>query len=332
MKRRGLVAGFAPLTAAMIMLSAVTLGAQPRDIRWQSGAVTLTGTLHLPSGGGPFPVAIVVPGSGCLPLGHRFYQAHVKELRRLGLAVFAYDKRGCGRSEGSWRDVNLDGLAADLLAALPALAADQAVDRSRIGFWGLSQGGWVSLIAAGRSTEVHHVVLLSGPPLTPAEQAHEVIALGMRARGQSEQAIERAVALSRRTIDVYRTDTGWDAVRVALDSAASEPWFAASGLGLIPRDDGYWRWLASILDYDPIPALRALPQPILAVYGEHDRLVPGPRSRDIVAALAPSAAGLREAVLIEGAGHQLRPGPDTDWSAAYWNALKDWLRRRGIVP
>lgn len=322
------------VTLALALAAAVAhllRSPQGRDIVWRHGGAELHGTLYLPDSPGRHPLAVIVPGSGCMPLSHRFYRAHTRELPRRGIAVFAYDKRGCGRSTGDWQDVDFGGLAGDVLSVLPTLVSDSSVDAAGVGLWGLSQGGWVSLIAAGRSPLVKHVVLLSGPPMTPAEQGDEVVALAMREKGIDEAAIAEAVALNRQLTNVYRTDSGWDEAAAALRDAARKSWFEASGVGLIPRANRYWRWLRSILDYDPLPALHDLTIPILAVYGDHDLLVPGPRSRDIITALAPAAMGPRDAVLLRGVGHQLRPGPDTWWPAAYWDTVADRMRESGFL-
>jgi pimeloyl-ACP methyl ester carboxylesterase len=222
--------------------------------------------------------------------------------------------------------VDLAGLADDLLPILSTLAADSSVDPERIGLWGLSQGGWVALIAAEKTSLVRHVVLLSGPPMSPAEQGDAVVALGMRQKGMDEAAIAEALALNRQLTQVYRTDSGWDDAATALRAAESKPWFAAAQLGMIPRDSTYWRWLRTILDYDPIPALTRLTIPVLAVYGERDLLVPGPRSKAIVDSLAVTARGPRATILVPGAGHQLRAG-NGDWSEAYWAGLVGWLEK-----
>ncbi len=84
------------------------------------------------------------------------------------------------------------------------------------------------------------------------------------------------------------------------------------------------------MDYDPRPALERLEIPILAVFGELDRIVPPERSKTIIDALAPIASGPRETVLLPGVGHQLRAGKGEDWSPAYWQVLETWFTKHEI--
>jgi len=204
------------------------------EIRWTSADVELVGTLVLPEGEGPHPLTVFIPGSGCLPKlrSHRLVREHVKHLTELGMAMFVYDKRGCDESGGDWREVGIEELADDVLAVLPQLAADPAIDPKRIGVMGLSQGGWISLIAAGKSNGIAFIVMLSGTPLTPAEQGTAMVEMRMASRGWDEASIERALELDRTILEVYRTDSGWEDAEAAIEAVSTEPWFEDSGVGI----------------------------------------------------------------------------------------------------
>src|SRR5262249_13147885 len=70
------------------------------EVRFKSGSATLSGTLTLPPGSGPFAAVAWVHGSG------RTTRAYLPDLQALlvhdGVAVLAYDKRGVGQSGGSY--------------------------------------------------------------------------------------------------------------------------------------------------------------------------------------------------------------------------------------
>ncbi len=302
-----------------------------REITWRNGDVELVGTLVVPDGEGPHPLAVFVGGSGCVPRSHRMTREHASELAARGLAVFAYDKRGCGESGGDWRDVPLEPLADDLLAVLPQLVADPRINADRIGLMGVSQGAWVSLIAAEKSSRFSFIVMLSGPPMTPAEQAHAIVELALEAKGWDPRSIADAVALDRVVAEVYRTDSGWEAARLAVEEASNEPWFEDAPVGIQSRDSWNWRWYATLMDHDPLPSLSGLGIPILAVYGELDMIVPARRSQRIVEELAPSARGPREVVMLPGVGHELRPGKGESWPDEHWDILASWLTRYDIL-
>ena len=110
-----------------------------------------------------------------------------------GLAVLTYDKRGCGGSGGDWKTVDLDVLAQDALAGVRWLKAQPGVDASRVGVWGISQGGWIGPLAASRRlVQVRQAPRRAGDParlVADAGRAHSL--LGWQPR---HSELERIIA------------------------------------------------------------------------------------------------------------------------------------------
>ncbi len=50
-----------------------------------------------------------------------------------------------------------------------AIGREDAVDPTRVGFWGLSQSGWIAM-EAGMRSEPAFVIAVGSPLTTPAEQ------------------------------------------------------------------------------------------------------------------------------------------------------------------
>src|SRR5262249_20304684 len=92
-----------------------------------------------------------------------------------GIAVLAYDKRGNGQSTGRYpgslaSESTIGTLAGDAVAAARFLAAQRSIDRSRVGLYGLSQGGWIIPQAVGRAAgAVSWALIQSGPTVTQGE-------------------------------------------------------------------------------------------------------------------------------------------------------------------
>src|SRR3546814_13675875 len=109
----------------------------------------------------------------------------------LGIEVLAYGQHGSGRSGGSLKDSDFTMLADDAIAAVQMLKADARIDPKRIGIWGLSQGGWLSLLAAARNSDVRFVVSISAPVVTPDVQMMFRSENAMRINGYPEAEIEQ---------------------------------------------------------------------------------------------------------------------------------------------
>ncbi|WP_233151092.1 alpha/beta hydrolase family protein [Sphingomonas mollis] len=69
-----------------------------RDISFQNGGATLSGTLFYPAGTRPRATVIALHGAGVPLRSDPLYRHLIQIMPRLGMAVFLYDRRGSGRS------------------------------------------------------------------------------------------------------------------------------------------------------------------------------------------------------------------------------------------
>ncbi len=71
----------------------------------------------------------------------RMYARLSSQLAKRGVHTFRFDHRGCGESEGDFRDFNANGLLADLDSALKVFENNKRVDTRRTAVVGYSLGG-----------------------------------------------------------------------------------------------------------------------------------------------------------------------------------------------
>ena len=123
--------------------------------------------LDLPAGAGPFPAVVVGHGSGPATKDEGAFV--VGFWRSLGYAVLRYDKRGAGRSTGTYRGLSAANspeqvveLADDMLAGVAFLKTRADIQAGRIGLMGVSQAGWIMAAAAERSSDVRFFVAAVG--------------------------------------------------------------------------------------------------------------------------------------------------------------------------
>jgi pimeloyl-ACP methyl ester carboxylesterase len=136
-----------------------------------------------PPGSGALPGLVLVDGAG--PSAADQWGEQPATFGGCGAVVLTHDKPGCGGSPGDWREQDLAGRAADTLAALEVLRAQPGVDPGRVGLLGISQGGWVSYLAASLAPRaVRHLVVISGPGVDGFEQ--ERYRIGCAVNGDPE--------------------------------------------------------------------------------------------------------------------------------------------------
>ena len=146
------------------------------DFNFESDGITLRATINLPEGNGPFPAVVLVHGSGTAT--RQTLQVYADILTNKGIAVFFYDKRGTGDSEGIFFEVGPSAsgeqriiqLGQDALAGLEFMRFHAQVEADHVGLFGFSQGGWVVPSATAQAEEVDFMVNIVGPVCTVGEE------------------------------------------------------------------------------------------------------------------------------------------------------------------
>lgn len=307
---------------------------------FRSGDATLSGTLYLPQNGRTLG-AVVVTHTASKPLHEAPLYQHLKDmLPPLGIAVLAYDRRGSGRSGGDLKSSDYAMLADDAIAAVQVLKADRRIDPMRIGIWGLSQGGWLSLLAATRSPDVRFVISIAAPVVTPDVQMMFRSENLMRIQGYSAGEIELMRA-ARNAVDDYMRGTGdRSTAQARVDAIKSKPWFNELYLGETVGDRATSRWRKEI-EYDPLPTLDKVNVPALILYGADDPVVPVATSVERINARKRPNIAVR---VIAGADHHMsrsmEPKAQMDPAATamvepdateYFAVLANWLAELGIT-
>ena len=320
----------------MVVLAPLTraagTGAAPRtlEVTFSSGTVTLAGTLVLPAGPGPHPAVVLVHGSGDGPREplRRFADRFAAD----GLAALVYDKRGSGRSQGSWVRASLDDLAADALAGVRLLRSRPEVDGRRVGAWAISQGGWVLSRAAAVEPEAFaFVVFVTGGAARPRDVERFDAAAKLDGAQVGAEAKQRGLALFDRYLEYLESGKDRAGLERALKDSATAPEGRALQLErVLPPADGWsaWSWVAR---YEPLDDIRRLRMPVLVVLGAQDRpaLAPEWRTRWI-----DGLAGNRDATVIDllGAGHGAtvagthHHGAGQTYVPGYPELVDAWLR------
>jgi len=239
-----------------------------------NGAVVLAGSLWLPDAP-PRALVGMSPGSGPSDRDNDVLFPPIRAaLLAIGVAVCSFDKRGVGGSSGSWLEAGIEAQADDLAAGLQA--ARTVVGSLPTGLFGHSQGGWVVLEAVA-GTAPRFVITNSGPAVTPREQETYSTEQTLRERGWDAAAVRTGTASFAAAMDLLRLP--FDAGLPRLRALPLVDELIAAGV-FIPEDEGLWSLAAGLIDYDPMPALRALEVPLLALLGSADTVVPVARSAE----------------------------------------------------
>jgi alpha-beta hydrolase superfamily lysophospholipase len=276
------------------------------DVRFQSGGVTLAGTLRLPLAKGPHPALFLLQGSGDVDRESESFFADYFSQR--GIATLVYDKRGTGSSEGDYRQSSFTDFASDALAGVRYLRERQEINRTKVGLYGRSHGGMVAPLAASLSRDIAFIINVSGAIVPPYQQVTYQAEAQMRRDGFAETEIAEALAYMHQKWDVARSGgEGWAGLQAATEAARNKRWLAraqpATKLAdIVPS----WKLQ---MGYDPMPALEGVRCPVLAVFGKLDTLTP------VVASEANLRKGLDKA---GNKAYTIKVFPDADHALLVW--------------
>ncbi len=254
------------------------------EVRFASTAagVMLAGTLGVPDGAGPFPAVVLIGGSGPETrdediLRHKIFLVLADALNRRGIAVLRYDKRGVGASTGDFATANLSDFAADAEAALVFLKARPGIASDHVGLVGHSEGGAVAPIVAVRNPSARFVVLMAGPGMRIDALLRLQNAKIAKASGVSDEEIaKKAVFFDKLYADLATASSDEQARSIARADLAQ----AVADRQVRPENaEAYARlvsspWAREAFGYDPVPMLRKLGTPVLALNGSLDLQVP----------------------------------------------------------
>jgi uncharacterized protein len=263
-----------------------------------AGHARLAGSLTRPKGTGPFPAVVMIAGSGPNTrdepiMGHRLFLVIANHLTRQGIAVLRYDKRGTGSSSGDYAKATTADFADDADAAVAYLATRTDIDHRRIGLIGHSEGGLIAPIVATHNPSVAFMVLMAGPGENGAKTLSEQGRLLSKAMGLTDAQVETAATLRDQLIAIAETEKDPAVANAKLrallaDAAKSQrlPATAAEQQAAAFTSD----WFRFFFTYDPVPTLRKVRCPVLALGGSNDLQVPAEKNlASIKAAMAANS-------------------------------------------
>ena len=199
----------------------------------KSAGITLSTTLTLPSTKGPFPVVVIIPGMGPVDRDGTNYYGHkpslvlANHLASLGIAVLRADKRGVGKSTGTFdQTVTCQDLADDALAAIAYLKTRKEIDASRIGLIGHSEGGLVATIMAAHSYDISFVILMARAVVNDVPHLVAQTAVQLAADGATDQMIKQDSIMRSKMLQLIKSENNLEQAETQLKSLFEEYWNA----------------------------------------------------------------------------------------------------------
>lgn len=258
----------------------------------KSDGITLAGTLTIPQANRPVPAVLLVSGMGpndrdYTMMGHKLFLVLADYLTQQGIAVLRYDKRGVGKSTGTYNYAFTSAdFARDAHAGIEFLSNQSDIDSTRIGIIGHSEGGIIAAMVAAQLPTIAFAILLAAPVSTCIETILMQVSKQLQADQASGQVIAANQELYSTLLTIAKEETNTQAAEAYmhtmianyLHGLSQEQLFESKKLhfAITPENaDGMVSmfnsaWYRFFLNYDPTLSLKNLKMPILALNGDHD--------------------------------------------------------------
>ncbi len=330
-----------PASASVPWFEPATTHILTQRVEFQDKGATLIGTLYVPDVGHKVPAIVVFHGAS-EPLASTALYRHLSEgLPQIGIAVLLFDRRGSGASTGS-ENVPYQTLADDGIAGAQTIRKLATIDNRNVGYWGISQGGWLATIAASRDPQAAFAVAVSAP-LTSAEfQMEFAMSNRLHVLGYSQTDIDDMVNAWRKLDGYFLGTNDRETAVAALGKIENRPWFdlmylpRGASVSMNPAKSA-WR---GQMDLDPFATVEQIKIPLLFILGSEDPWIPVRQTVARLGDVAKTHSNLQY-VVVPDANHLMMTPPaneqmnDADphqvavempQSPTYFMLLAAWLR------
>jgi len=289
-----------------------------REISFQSGKVTLAGTLTLPPNAkAPVPAVLMLHGSGAVDRNANAASIQIDAFNTIasrlvdqGIASLRYDKRGVGESAGSFSDASMTDLLSDARAAFEYLKARPEIDADQVFLLGHSEGAILAPMIAAEAN-VAGLLLINGATVHSLdwiilEQTKRI----MEAQSASQEEIDVQVERTQTFIEFITSSEG-DWHDFTLEEIQERvPWMTDKQYEA-NREGISLEWYREHFAHDPSSTVPAITDvPVLILQGQKDLQVPPREGQRYAEALRE--AGNKQVTLeqMPDLNHLLRHHPE----------------------
>lgn len=254
--------------------------------------IVLSGTLTLPDKKAPFPAVILISGMGpndrdYTMADHKLFLVLADYLTRHGIAVLRYDKRGVGKSTGTFNtSLTSKDFANDVLAAIGYIKKRKEIDPKKIGLIGHSEGGMIAPMVAEKSTDIAFIILLAGALATSIDSNIAHVSMQLRADGATEDMIAIDQKIRRMLLEIIMHEDDHaiaaeklhQAIENYLNNLTQVQVHETEKLPFAIKKTNAEDiiaifnspWYRYFLSYNPISTLQKITIPVLAINGDRD--------------------------------------------------------------
>ncbi|KPK85554.1 MAG: hypothetical protein AMS27_07015 [Bacteroides sp. SM23_62_1] len=243
----------------------------------------------------------------------------------------SWDKPGSGESKGTFSQEYTITERAEILAdAVKVLTQNTSILNSTIGFWGISQAGWVMPRALEMTGDVAFMIVVSGGGEDSIEQMAYQVGQVVACKGGSTEQVD--------TVEKYWSQmckaTGYSEYREAADILVNIP-DVSDYTGLTVTEQSKWNAWPQDIDafWNPMDVIEKTTIPLLVFFGELDKNIdPVQGAQAYKEALEKAGNENYMIIIIQDVGHVIASATtgcldepvSSEWATEYLDTLENW--------
>lgn len=253
----------------------------------------LNGVFNSPDSGRPKGVVLIVHGSGQTDAVAQEWYYDVREaIVKSGYATYMWDKKGCGKSGGTFNyNQSVQNSALEVIAAINALKQKQIPGSNIIGLWGISRAGWINPLVISQYKGIKFWISVSG--VDDKENFKYLLEQNLRISGNSKEMVDLLVNEWLEGSKISHSGASFEAYEAATANLRRNAfWLRFTNGGI--SEEGYHTFQKSFMmeqldeetglqvyvkDFETV--LSNIGCPVLALFGEKDMHVDWIKTRSL---------------------------------------------------
>ena len=353
------------LTGAFLFLGIYLFGQQKLKIdtfNFQFEGKKYSGLIDYPNNEPPKGIVIFVPGDGPTNINDKSWFAYTyfdslrTSFKKAGLACVLWDKAGCGKSEGKYdHNQTVQNSAQEIVSAINELKRQNIPGASKIGFWGISRGGYICPLVIQQYPNIAFWISVSG---TDGNDSFPYLLESyLRFAGKSEPEIKLLIEEKKLMLKIFCSGGSYESYLTSTQNIRKDTLFIKTfNLGWADsvsysNDQASFIQSKEIVEFDSLTnlvvmvpdfssVLNTIHCPTLAIFGEKDHIVDWRKTKALYESTLRKNLGTKYTVkTFKDANHAIykcKTGAHNEnlekweWADNYFGTMSAWLKENGF--
>ncbi|UOB18100.1 alpha/beta hydrolase family protein [Abyssalbus ytuae] len=276
------------ITIIFLILAGVNSKAQSdkQIFDFEFEGITLNGVLNIPKHVQPKGIVLIVHGSGRTNAVEQEWYSDIREtMVKAGYSTYMWDKRGCGKSGGTFNyNQSVHNSASEVIAAINYLKQKEIPGCKKIGLWGISRAGWINPIVINEYKNIKFWISVSG--VDDKENFNYLFEENLKINGYPKDSINLLTKEFKEGVRLIHSGADFETYMNATKNVRNNKFLNRFNNGTVITKEGYYKYQNIFMkeDLDEETGLQVYIKgfrsvllnincPVLALFGEKDKNV-----------------------------------------------------------